>query len=551
MHTTSRIALLSMLTVIMTMGVAHAAPKGVESYALLIGTNASGEGQQDLHFAEEDAKRVSEVLQTLGQTPTENIQLTLRPTRAELEAQLDTLAARLTKRHEQGLQSQLLVYYSGHARANSLVLGEEEMALSELRTRLLALPSTLIIILLDACQSGAFSRIKGIDAAEDFSLNSVNRLQSAGVAVMASSSATELSQESERLRSSFFTHHLLIGLRGAGDSDQDGRITLSEAYRYAYNTTLVDTTKTRVGTQHVTLETDLKGKGEVILTYPKTASSQLAFSQKVEGKIVIQQKKSGSVVAELHKAKGNVALALPAGEYVVLVRQRNDIRRCQIELRQNQKLALQPANYCEAVTDGDMTVAKGGASAPPATVQAVMRSNNLRFSVGTAYTSSGTQVDSDAEWKIAIAATYLRGVDRFALGAIGTLHIDGLGVTHGYFGGMLGLAVPGEYVRFEVHGEGGLHSIFGMGSEFLSSTEAGSPNAWLPYLGMQTQVGFVLADTPSGSLQLVFSGVVRSDLSREKRELTISSLGSQGRQEEYQVGGASVSALVGLGYDFN
>ncbi len=37
MHTTSRIALLSMLTVIMTMGVAHAAPKGVESYALLIG----------------------------------------------------------------------------------------------------------------------------------------------------------------------------------------------------------------------------------------------------------------------------------------------------------------------------------------------------------------------------------------------------------------------------------------------------------------------------------------------------------------------------------
>ncbi len=365
MHTTFKIALFSTFVVLLATGFAHAdAPSKVESYALLIGTNAGGEGQQDLHFAEEDAKRVSNVIQALGPTPAGNIQLVLRPSRAELEAQLDTLANRLGERKERGLQSQLLVYYSGHARANSLVLGDEEMPLSELRTRLLALPSTLTIILLDACQSGAFSRIKGIEAAEDFSVNSVNRLQAAGIAVMASSSATELSQESERLRSSFFTHHLLMGLRGAGDSDGDGRITLGEAYRYAYNTTLVDTTKTRVGTQHVTLETDLKGKGQVILTYPRTASSQLALSSNVEGKIVIQQKKSGSVVAELHKAKGSISLALPAGEYVVLVRQSEGIRRCQVTLRENKSVALQPST-CDAVKSDGVGTAKGGSSWMP------------------------------------------------------------------------------------------------------------------------------------------------------------------------------------------
>ena len=364
MHTTFKIALLTTVMLLMAAGFSHAETvTKAESFALLIGTNAGGEGQQDLRFAEEDAKRVSTLIEALGQTPASNIQLVLRPTRAELEAQLDKLAIRLEKRRQQGLQSQLLVYYSGHARSNSLVLGDEEIPLTELRIRLLALKSTLTIILLDACQSGAFSRIKGVEAAEDFSVNSVNRLQAAGVAVMASSSATELSQESERLRSSFFTHHLLMGLRGAGDSDGDGRITLAEAYRYAYNTTLVDTTKTRVGTQHVTLETDIKGKGEVILSYPKTASSQLAFSKGLEATIVVQQKNSSSVVAELHKAKGNISLALPAGDYVVLVRQSRGIRRCKVKLRENQSFALQPES-CEAVSAGEVATAKGGFARP-------------------------------------------------------------------------------------------------------------------------------------------------------------------------------------------
>ena len=62
--------------------------------------------------------------------------------------------------------------------------------------------------------------------------------------VLASSTASELSQESEALRASYFTHHLLSGLRGAADADRDGRVTLSEAYRYAYNRTLVATAAT-------------------------------------------------------------------------------------------------------------------------------------------------------------------------------------------------------------------------------------------------------------------------------------------------------------------
>src|SRR5439155_13901499 len=121
--------------------------------------------------------------------------------------------------------------------------------------------------------SGQFARIKGVETTADFSFNSVSRLTTKGIAVMASSTAQELSQESDELKGSYFTHHLITALRGAADSDGDGRVSLDEAYRYAYRRTLASTATTQVGSQHVTLETDLAGQGEVPVTYPADAKS--------------------------------------------------------------------------------------------------------------------------------------------------------------------------------------------------------------------------------------------------------------------------------------
>src|SRR5262249_15794592 len=92
---------------------------------------------------------------------------------------------------------------------------------------------------------------------------------------MASSSAQELSQESDKLKGSYFTHLLLTALRGAADADGDGRVSLDEAYHYAYRRTLAATARTQVGSQHVTLEMDLAGQGDVPVTYPAQARSHL------------------------------------------------------------------------------------------------------------------------------------------------------------------------------------------------------------------------------------------------------------------------------------
>jgi hypothetical protein len=222
-------------------------------------------------------------------------------------------------------------YYSGHARASALDLGKDELPLDELRQRLFKLPAKLTVVVLDACQSGAFSRVKGAERTADFSFNSRTQLDATGVAVLASSSGSELSQESEQLKGSYFTHHLLVGLRGASDTNRDGLVTVDEAYRYAYHQTLLATAETAVGGQHVSLEVDLKGHGEVPLSFPRAATKTIELPAAMEGKALVEDKRSKSVIAETYKAKGaSIRIAVAPGEYRVLVRQGKTLSRCEV-----------------------------------------------------------------------------------------------------------------------------------------------------------------------------------------------------------------------------
>ena len=67
---------------------------------------------------------------------------------------------------------------------------------------------------------------------------------------LTSSSAEETAQESDRLKGSFFTHYLVSGMRGAADVSRDGKVTLNEAYQFAFHETLAQTVDTRSGAQH-------------------------------------------------------------------------------------------------------------------------------------------------------------------------------------------------------------------------------------------------------------------------------------------------------------
>jgi hypothetical protein len=321
------------------------------AYALIIGSNRGGPGQEQLQYAEQDARRVAEMLTELGGYASSRVQIMEQPSRTQLAAALEVMAGKLEAHSRRGERTIFFFYYSGHARADGLNLGQETFSLTELRGKLLVLPATVVLTVLDACQSGAFSRVKGSEPAADFSFNSVMQLSTAGIAVMASSGPSELSQESDRLRSSFFTHHLLAALRGVADSDRDGHVTLAEAYRYAYHRTLVDTASTSVGSRHVTLEMGLRGKGELILSYLAEANAQLELPPPLRGDVLIERRPSGSVLAELHKAPGEpMRLGLAPGEYRAFLRKGGEHRECRVFLREGQTTTLDEGR-CQPLAD--------------------------------------------------------------------------------------------------------------------------------------------------------------------------------------------------------
>jgi hypothetical protein len=331
--------LLSLLLLALALAATPAAARADDggdlvSYALIVGSNVPGPGQSELAFAEDDAREVAAVLRELGGYPADHVRTLVHPSPARLLEAVAEIGRAAAADTAAGRRVRLFFYYSGHARASGLSLGQLELPLAELRARLLAVPSTLTLVVLDACQSGAFSRIKGAEPAADFSYNSRARLDASGVAVLASSTASELSQESEFLRSSYFTHHLLVGLRGAADDNRDGKVSLDEAYRYTYHQTLLATGATAIGGQHVSVEVDLKGQGEIPLSFPERASAALVLPAEASGHVLIARTPAQAVVAELHKVAGApVHISVAAGRYQVLIHTDDRILRCDATAR--------------------------------------------------------------------------------------------------------------------------------------------------------------------------------------------------------------------------
>jgi hypothetical protein len=333
MHRSLAVATGSVLWLAALAAHAEAPASTVAMYALVVGSNAGGAGQAALRYAEDDARRVAATLVELGGYTSDAIDIVVRPTPEVLRDHLGRLTARVAADRAAGRQARVVFYYSGHARSTALDLGSDELALGELRQRLFAIPATLMVVVLDACQSGAFSRVKGAQPAADFSFNLRQHLDASGVAVLASSSGTELSQESEQLGSSYFTHHLLIGLRGAGDADRDGQVTIDEAYRYAYHQTLLATAQTAVGGQHVSLEVDLKGHGDVPLSFPRAATASIELPGALEGQALVEDRHARTVIAETYKARGApVRIAVAPGDYRVLVRNGGQVERCDVQV---------------------------------------------------------------------------------------------------------------------------------------------------------------------------------------------------------------------------
>jgi hypothetical protein len=211
---------------------------------------------------------------------------------------------------------ELMFYYSGHSDEEGILLNREKILYNEIKSAIQDIPADVHIVILDSCSSGAFTRSKGGVMHSPFLMDSSYDMK--GYAYMTSSSDHESSQESDRIGGSFFTHYLVSGLRGAADMSRDGRVTLNEAYQYAYGETLTQTEKTLSGPQHPHYNIRMTGTGDVVMTDIRKSSSGMVLEAGLYGRIAIRDS-SNRLVAEMDKTGGReLVMGLESGTYTVI-----------------------------------------------------------------------------------------------------------------------------------------------------------------------------------------------------------------------------------------
>lgn len=243
-------------------------------WAVIVGANRGGPSLPILRFAERDAERITSVLQTMGGFDPSRVVVLRQPSAATLTAELDAISRRIAAA---GASDAVLVfYYSGHADARALLLDSTPLELGALRAQVESSPAAVRVMILDACRSGALTRVKGGTPGPSFAIRVDDDLASRGLAILTSSAAGENAQESDELGASYFTHHLSSALIGAADADLNGQVTLAEAFNYAAVQTLAATSSTLEGPQHPTYRLDLAGRRELALTRPGQARGAFA-----------------------------------------------------------------------------------------------------------------------------------------------------------------------------------------------------------------------------------------------------------------------------------
>jgi hypothetical protein len=303
----------------------------IERYAVLIGNNAGAPGEARLRFAEDDAARVHDVLEDLGEFRPENLIL-LRGASAQIvRSVVITINQRVRNRiAEGGTEVVLFVYYSGHADAEALHLGGTRLPVRELRELVGGSAATIRLLVMDACRSGSLTQAKGgpgPQVAAPFAIQIDEPLAGEGAVFLASSSINEDAQESDELRGSFFTHYLTTGLLGAADADGNGQVTLAEAYRFAYDETLRASSRTLAGLQHPSFRYQLSGQGDLVLAHLREHAGERGTLVLPPGRdfLVIAGGADGPIVGEVGAYQSMRQLSVRPGSFFIRGRGSDDL----------------------------------------------------------------------------------------------------------------------------------------------------------------------------------------------------------------------------------
>ncbi len=322
-------------------------------FALFVGQNEGGEGTKSLLYARDDARRLHDIFLRLGGVKPEDAMLILDESADEVTTAFTELERRIRDAKARGERTALLFYYSGHAQDGSLRLGTTKLPLETVKARLAAGPADMRVAFLDACRSGAVARTKGVRRAPAFEVETDATRQAKGLVILTSSASDEDSQESDLIGASYFSYHLATGLLGSADFGGDGRVTLSEAYAWAYERTVASTADSAAGPQHPTFSFDLAGNGDLVLTdvAERHEGLRIPVSAPTGPYFIIDPR--GVVVAEAVKTETERLIALAPGHYTIKRRLADRLRVGEIDIVSGQIVTIDETTFQNAKFSDD------------------------------------------------------------------------------------------------------------------------------------------------------------------------------------------------------
>jgi hypothetical protein len=289
----------------------------VARFALVIGNDTGDHDEPQLRYAEHDADRFAATLVDLGGFAPGDVTVLRGGDAESARAALIALNERIRLAAQP--DSMLVVYYSGHADAEALHLGATSFALPQLEQLVRGSPATFRMLVVDACRSGALTRVKGGTVAAPFPIALGDSLAADGVVFWTASAESEQAQESDAIKGSFFSHFLVSGLAGPADADGDGNVTTAEAYEYARAATLRASSRTLAGMQHPTFRDELAGRDAIVLTHPGTVGPKRAQLRVPQNRdvLVLAGSADGPMVAEVGLHDATRTLNVRPGTYFV------------------------------------------------------------------------------------------------------------------------------------------------------------------------------------------------------------------------------------------
>ncbi|HEY0840016.1 MAG TPA: caspase family protein, partial [Vulgatibacter sp.] len=296
----------------MVLGLAEAAMAASRA-AVVVGANAAVAGRPALRYAHSDAETVARALIEVAGFSPGSVEI-LRD--SSPDAILEALDRRLAELRATQGETMLLFYFSGHADGEALYSGGAPLPLSALKERLSDRRAGVRVGIVDACSGGAWTGAKGLRPAPEFEVNLPLTLGSEGSALLAASSGMGDAHESEVIGGSFFTHHLVAALRGAGDRSGDGEVTLQEAFDYAQPLTVRDSSLIAGFPQRPSFEINLRGRRDLALSRIAGHPNRITIDQE-SGPVQVIRLDSGLLVLELPTGKRSVTAALTPGRYVL------------------------------------------------------------------------------------------------------------------------------------------------------------------------------------------------------------------------------------------